>query len=147
LRHKWFVFLECCKLGIPWRGIVHDLSKFRPSEWVPYCGFFYGGGPEVWAEGFDSAWLAHQNRNPHHWQWWVLQEDDGGEKVLDMPMQYRKEMLADWVGAGKAIWGKNSNTKEWYLRNRDVMKLSEAIRRYQTLGGGAAGNRRGGSDR
>ena len=42
LRHRWFVFIECCKLGIPWRGLVHDLSKFIPSEFIPYARYFYG---------------------------------------------------------------------------------------------------------
>lgn len=41
LRHKWFVFLAACKLGIPWLGIIHDLSKFRLSEWLPYARHFH----------------------------------------------------------------------------------------------------------
>lgn len=32
LKHKWVVFKLCCKAGIPWRGLVHDLSKFSPTE-------------------------------------------------------------------------------------------------------------------
>lgn len=31
LRHKYFVFVECCRLGVPWRGLVHDLSKLSPK--------------------------------------------------------------------------------------------------------------------
>jgi hypothetical protein len=42
LTHKWYVLLKCIELGIPWRGIVHDLSKFLPSEWSPYVEYFYG---------------------------------------------------------------------------------------------------------
>jgi len=75
LRHKWFVFLECCKLGIPWRGIVHDLSKFLPSEFGPYAYYFYGPyprddeyKPKYVVEAFNRAWLNHQHRNKHHWQ-------------------------------------------------------------------------------
>jgi len=45
IRHKWFVFLECGKRGLVWRGITHDLSKLRPSEWAPYADYFYG--PEL----------------------------------------------------------------------------------------------------
>jgi hypothetical protein len=85
LRHKWFVFLAGIKIGAPiWRLIVHDLSKFRPSEWFAYVNFFYGKKIESLAkdrqEAFDRAWLHHQRRNPHHWQYWVLTEDNpGGE--------------------------------------------------------------------
>lgn len=42
LLHKWFVFLECRKLGIWWLGIIHDWSKFLPSEFIPYARYFYG---------------------------------------------------------------------------------------------------------
>ncbi len=27
-RHRWAVFKLCCKAGIPFRGLVHDLSKY-----------------------------------------------------------------------------------------------------------------------
>lgn len=47
LKHKWFVFLECCKLGIPWLGIIHDWTKFLPSEFIPYAKWFYGDRLEV----------------------------------------------------------------------------------------------------
>ena len=32
VKHKWIVFRLCCKAGIPFRGIVHDLSKFSITE-------------------------------------------------------------------------------------------------------------------
>lgn len=34
IQHKWIVFGLCCKAGIPFRGIVHDLSKFSPTEFI-----------------------------------------------------------------------------------------------------------------
>ena len=133
LRHKWYVFLECYKLGISWRGIVHDLSKFRPSEFVPYARHFYS--PEyVVPEGhydkakdvadaaFDMAWLKHQHRNPHHWQSWLLIQDEGGVVAFDMFDAYRREMLADWHGAGIAQ-GYGNNTEEWYRKTRHNMTL------------------------
>ena len=30
-KHKWLVFKFACKVGIPWRGLVHDLSKYSPT--------------------------------------------------------------------------------------------------------------------
>jgi len=33
IRHKWYVFVECCRYGVPWRGISHDMSKFF-TKWV-----------------------------------------------------------------------------------------------------------------
>lgn len=138
LIHKWYVFLECYRLGIPWRGLLHDLSKFRPSEWFPYVEFFYGLGSAERREAnryskqpcdnaaFDLAWLSHQKRNPHHWQWWILPEDAGGQKVLPMPDKYRREMLADWVGAGRALG--NPGVTWWYTQNKSKMCLHSATR-------------------
>lgn len=42
LVHKWCTLIECYKLGILWRGIIHDLSKFSRAEWGPYVEWFYG---------------------------------------------------------------------------------------------------------
>jgi hypothetical protein len=127
LKHKWFVFWECCKAGIPWRGLVHDLSKFSPSEWPSYVSSFFGpwkyrDRPAWLVDAFDLAWLHHQKRNKHHWQYWVLIQDEDEEKILPMPLVYRKEMLADWRGAGKAITG-SDNTPEWYSEKAPGMKL------------------------
>jgi hypothetical protein len=137
LRHKWYVFVECCKMGIPWRGVVHDMSKLRPSEFFPYAQFFYGKGSvgrrardktgyykptDTGDRTFDFAWLLHQKRNDHHWQWWILPEDGGGTKVLPMSDAARKEMLCDWRGAGRAQgWG--GNTVIWYAKNKDKMSF------------------------
>ena len=126
IRHKWFVMIECFKIGLYWRGIVHDLSKLLPDEFIPYARYFYGGYKLVWInDAFDKAWLLHIHRNPHHWQYWLLQTDDGPLKIIQMPTKYLKEMLCDWHGAGMAIIGKN-NTIVWYLKNKDKIKLKHA---------------------
>lgn len=141
LRHKWFVFVAACRLGIPWLGAIHDWSKFRPSEWRPYAEFFYGEGRNIRSRrdatgyykptdtgdaAFDFAWLLHQKRNKHHWQWWVLPEDEGGLKVLPMPDRYRREMLADWRGAGAAQG--TPDAAKWYAANKDKMRLHPETR-------------------
>ena len=125
IKHKWYVFKEAYKLGIVWRGLTHDLSKFLPSEWFPYVEYFYGKNPSQCE--FDKAWLKHQKRNKHHWQWWLLQEDEGQLKPIPMNDISRKEMLADWIGAGKAITGED-NLIEWYEKNKDKMILHHDTR-------------------
>jgi hypothetical protein len=76
----------------------------------------------------DRAWLAHQHRNSHHWQHWILREDDGGVKVLEMPMGARKEMLADWIGCGRALGA--PDTRAWYLAHRHTMRLAPYTRHW-----------------
>lgn len=141
MRHKWFVFLECCKLGIPWLGIVHDWSKLLPSEWIPHVHAFYkpdGSSrdyrdetgyydPTRITREFDFAWLHHIHGNKHHPQHWLLSRDDDEDKILPMPHKYRREMLADWRGAGMAKWGED-NSIVYYARHRDKMKLSPTTR-------------------
>ena len=141
-RHKWYVFLECWKAGIRWRGFVHDWSKFRLSEFIPYARYFYGDYPEYKDSNshvpkglfkqdierhFDKAWLYHIHRNSHHWQFWLLQEDDGPLKNIPIPLKYLKEMVCDWRGAGKAITGKD-NTPAWYNDNQERINLNRVNR-------------------
>lgn len=146
LRHKWYVLLAGLKLGVPlWMLIFHDWDKFLPDEWFPYARYFYlpDGRSRYEAakengyykptttddESFDFAWLLHQKRNKHHWQWWMLPEDNGGMKILPMPDLYRREMLADWRGAGKAQ-GYGDNTHQWYLSNKEKMSLHPDTQRW-----------------
>ena len=135
LRHKWFVFLACMKLGVPLRAaIIHDWSKFSAAEWAPYVHAFYNpdgskrttrtdsgtlDGNKVAAD-FSAAWNHHQKTNPHHWQYWVLINDEDGMTALEMPVVFVLEMLADWDGAGRAITGK-SDPASWYQKNGSKM--------------------------
>jgi hypothetical protein len=147
LRHKWYVFLACCELGIWWRGIIHDWTKFLPCEWFPYVAYFNGPKYPSWRtlygdvrqqecaagrtkeavrDAFDRAWLHHQHTNKHHYQHWVLRNDDGDTRILQMPDVYMREMVADWRGAGRAL-GK-PDTAAWYQHNRDHILLHPTTR-------------------
>ena len=146
VRHKWFVTIECFRRGLIWQGIVHDLSKFRPSEWFPYARYFYEPDgtkktkrdksgyykpTDTGDAAFDFAWLLHQKRNRHHWQWWVLPEDNGGTKVLMMWDKYILEMACDWLGAGRAQGVENwQDPTPWYEKNKDKMQLNAVSRLY-----------------
>lgn len=138
IRHKWFVFVECLKLGVPlWAAIIHDWQKFTPTEWKPYVLSFYGPWsyderPAWLIEAFDRAWLHHIHCGPHHWEYWILVQDAEDDKILEMPDRYQREMLADWRGAGRAITGED-NTKEWYKENRGKVQLHPRTREWIEL--------------
>lgn len=126
VRHKWFTFLECANMGLYWRGLVHDLSKFLPCEWYPYVEHFYGDAqnePE-----YDLAWLHHQKFNKHHWQYWLLQKDSGECKAVKMPVDYVKEMVCDWKGVSRAFNKPDGATLEWYEQNKSKMILHPTTR-------------------
>ena len=142
LRHKWFVFLTCCQYRLVWLGIVHDWSKFLPSEFIPYARHFYGNPgiregrdesgyykpTDTGDKAFDFAWMLHQKRNKHHWQWWVLPGDEGGSTVLEIPRSYLLEMLCDWMGAGRVQGTKGASY--WYTKNRCKLQLHSATRAF-----------------
>lgn len=109
----------------------HDLSKLDPEEYEAYDKYFYGKEktPEI-KENFNIAWLHHIHNNPHHWQHWVLINDEPGEGmiVLDMPYNYILEMICDWWAFS---WAKG-NLQEifsWYDAHKDYMKLSDKTRK------------------
>lgn len=108
----------------------HDLSKLEPEEYAAYDNYFYGREktPEV-KQNFQLAWLHHIHNNPHHWQHWVLINDNPGEGmvILDMPHNYIIEMICDWWSFS---WkkGKLDEIFSWYDQHKDYMKLSEKTR-------------------
>lgn len=123
-----------------WRLLVHDLSKFRPSEWQPYARYFYGPPLEGRAKHdlraqFNRAWLQHQHRNPHHWQHWVLHNDDGTTVALLPEAWVADEMVADWIGAGTKILVRPTlaeciaETVKWYAANHTRMLMRDITRR------------------
>jgi hypothetical protein len=133
LKHKYYVLIECFKNGIYWRGIAHDIDKFYPDEWISYVRFTYSGNfhrdktgyynpVESPDEGFIKAWFLHQKRNQHHWQYWILPQEEGKIKVLPMPKKVILEMMCDWVGASKANnRGGWEGVKIWYGANKNKM--------------------------
>lgn len=157
-RHKYFVFIGGLATKAPlWRLIIHDWSKFLPCEWFPYVEYFYGEkarlqneewddfkywmAAQKYYDAFDRAWLHHQHHNPHHWQHWVLREDSGKTKVLEIPEHFAREMVADWMGAGRAITGK-WEAQSWYLKNAEHILLHDSTKaRVEQLLGIAAGEK------
>ena len=109
----------------------HDSSKSNDDEYKAYDAYFYGNNRsyEV-VEEFKQAWLRHIHRNPHHWQYWVLNNDDPdeGEIILDMPYNYIIEMICDWWSFS---WQKGdlSEIFNWYDEHSDYIKLSPKTRR------------------
>jgi hypothetical protein len=140
VKHKWFVFLECAKRGIVLQGILHDWHKFLPSEFIPYMNYFSGKikrgrnktgyykPTDTGDPAFDHAWFLHQKRSFHHWQSFCFPDEDGTIIIKKMPLKYRKEMLADWLGAGKAQG--TPDTAAWYLSNGHKLHVDDETRQW-----------------
>ena len=76
----------------------HDASKTDPEEYKAYDDYFYGDKSYAVVQAFNYAWLHHIHENPHHWQHWILVNDDEkeGTKALEIPFEYIIEMICDW---------------------------------------------------
>ena len=104
-KHKVAVFYHCYKCGIWWRGLIHDLSKFSPTEFFTSAKYFQGNRSPIEAEkeaiGYSNAWLHHKGHNKHHWEYWCDFEKDGIPFPHKIPYKYVVEMICDWIGAGQ----------------------------------------------
>ncbi len=136
LFHKWHVFKAGLMIGnIPlWRLIVHDWSKFSPTELFGYAGNIGGvTSKEKWAK----SWLHHLHHNPHHPEHWILSwrgnpkfYDKLGERaaefvtVLPMPKTYVREMVADMMATSKNITG-SYDIAVWLNENGPKMRLHD----------------------
>ncbi len=154
IRHKWFVFVAGRQLRAPlWRLIIHDWSKFLPDEWFPYVDMFYDKDkannrrleafsrfgvcemapfPFFIDDFFKIAWMKHQKRNPHHWEYWtriVSPGDIGCAKayVMPMPEKFIREMVSDWAGTGRAKHGK-WDLRSWYCDQQSNIALHPETR-------------------
>lgn len=127
-KHKYYVRKYCFMAGIPLRGILHDLSKFSPTEFIESVKYYQGYRSPIDAckevNGWSKAWMHHKGRNTHHYEYWMDNFDKGGQPIK-MPFKCAVEMLCDYLGAGEAYQGKNfsfTSEYDWWLN-----KISKGI--------------------
>lgn len=136
-KHRWVVFKLCLRVGEPWRGLVHDLSKYSPTEFFEGVKYFNGKhSPIVDCRkdiGYSKAWLHHKGRNKHHAEYWF--DPFSPEKTPIMPYKYVAEMLCDKLAAGIVYKGKEW-TKEYelqyWLHDRDKTFFNDRVERLIT---------------
>lgn len=132
-KHKHVVFKECVACGIPWQGLIHDLSKFGITEFVSSAKYFQGNRSPIEAEkediGYSNAWLHHKGHNKHHWEYWTdFDSHNGNVLANEIPTKYVVEMICDWVGAGK-VYSKEQWTQhsviDYYFKVRNGRHYNE----------------------
>ena len=109
-KHRFKVFILCCKCGFIWRGLVHDLSKYSPTEFFEGVKYYANGkkSPIINCKndiGYSKAWLHHKGRNKHHSEYWL--DLNAPSKVPVIPFKYSVEMVCDRIAACKTYQGKN----------------------------------------
>lgn len=121
--------IDACNFGIEHQVCyAHDESKNERDEYEAYDAYFYGGNQSYQVvQDFNYAWLKHIHRNPHHWQHWILNHDDEGEEILDMPYNDIVEMICDWLSFSFSK-GDLKEIFKWYDEHKSGMKLSDKTR-------------------
>lgn len=105
--HKNLVMRSCFRVGLYKQGLLHDLSKYSPTEFLVGCRYYQGNKSPNNAEredkGYSSAWLHHKGRNKHHMEYWIDYGPgaDRGITGMRMPVRYVVEMFLDRVAACK----------------------------------------------
>ena len=127
-KHKYWVWYYMNKCGRKWgwRGLWHDMSKFSPVEFWESVKYYSGTRSPIDAckeeKGVSMAWMHHKGRNPHHYEYWMDNFDQGGEPK-EMPWRYKVEMLCDYLAAGRAYMGKKFSYQaeyEWWLKKLEL---------------------------
>lgn len=74
-RHKLLVMQKCFRVGLYRQGLLHDLSKYSPTEFLVGMKYYQGNRSPNNAEredtGVSLSWLHHKGRNRHHYEYWV----------------------------------------------------------------------------
>lgn len=127
-RHRFKVFCLCLKAGEPWRGLLHDLSKYSPEEFFEGVKYFEGSYSPIRnckiENGYSKAWLHHIGRNKHHYEYWYDYNAEVSSPI--MPYKYFVEMVCDSLAAGMIYEGKkwdNEYQMHYWLRAREKARI------------------------
>ena len=136
----------CFRIGLYKQGLLHDLSKYEPVEFLVGCKYYQGdrspNNAEREATGISRSWLHHKGRNKHHFEYWV-DYVPGDEHIINgvpMPRKYVAEMVMDRISASRNYLGDKydhtqplsyflkSNERLWFI-HPDTKRDLEALLR------------------
>ena len=118
----------CFRIGLYKQGLLHDLSKYEPVEFLVGCKYYQGdrspNNAEREATGISRSWLHHKGRNKHHFEYWV-DFVPGDEHIINgvpMPRKYVAEMVMDRISASRNYLGdKYDHTQplSYFLKSKE----------------------------
>ncbi len=114
-KHRRLVRRNCFRVGLYWQGLVHDLSKYSPTEFRVGIKYYQGDRSPNNAErediGYSTAWMHHKGRNRHHYEYWIDYNTRGRDPdqpimiPVEMPDRYLAEMIMDRIAASRVYRG------------------------------------------
>lgn len=108
--HRRLVRQGCFRVGLYWRGLTHDLSKYSPAEFLTGARYYQGtrspNAAEREEKGYSEAWMHHKGRNRHHFEYWTdLDLKTNRYAPVPMPTVFLVEMVMDRIAACKTYQG------------------------------------------
>ena len=129
-KHKLTVMGYCFRIGLYKQGLLHDLSKYSPAEFLVGCRYYQGdrspNNAEREAIGVSTAWLHHQGRNKPHYEHWVDYSLDDPHVIMGAPMprKYIAEMVMDRISASRTYMGDAYTCQaplQYYLKSKNKL--------------------------
>ena len=129
-KHKALVTGYCFRMGLIRQGLLHDLSKYAPVEFLEGARYWQGNRSPNNAEredtGVSMAWLHHKGRNKHHFEYWIDYgiNCDTIIRGTQIPRRYVAEMVADRISASRVYLGDAYTDKaplEYFMYGRDKL--------------------------
>lgn len=130
--HKVLVTKLLFRCGLYKQGILHDLSKYHPVEFLAGVKYYQGYRSPINAEkevkGYSLGWLHHKGKNKHHWEYWLdnanRKSDDvvHGITAIEMPKEYVVEMVCDRIAASMNYQKEkytDASALEYFLNGKD----------------------------
>lgn len=134
-KHKYWVFKLSIKVGIPFRGLAHDLSKFSLTEFGESVRYYSGKRSPISVckenNGYSKAWIHHKGRNKHHLEYWV--DLTAPNKAPVIPYKYLAEMVCDKLSASIVYGGKywtNSSQHDYWQKEREREILNPKVQNF-----------------
>lgn len=147
-KHKWLVMKYCFRIGLYKQGLLHDLSKYSPTEFWAGCKYYQWGhrspnNKEREETGVSRSWLHHKGRNKHHFEYWIDYSAVPCPTTIngmEMPKRYVAEMIMDRICASRVYSGKNYtddaplnyylNSKEhlWFVHENTKDQMEKLLR-------------------
>ena len=126
-KHKFLVMDGCFRVGLIRQGLLHDLSKYSPTEFRIGARYYQGNKSPNAAEraekGYSEAWMHHKGRNRHHYEYWTdMSMETGRYEAIPMPREFLVEMVMDRRAACLVYEGEKytpASPLNYLLRSRE----------------------------
>ncbi len=132
--HKMLVTRMCFRVGLYRQGLLHDLSKYHPREFLPGIRYYQGDkspyNMEKKLHRVSRGWLHHKGINPHHLEYWIDLSPVPGEGWvgMKMPKRYVAEMVIDRICACKNYQKdayKDRSALDYYMRGHNILMVDK----------------------